>query len=529
MGEVAYQPLRRESVRVVGRYAIFDELASGGMATVYLGRLMGSGGFARTVAIKSLHPQFAKDPEFVSMFLDEARLAARIRHPNVVPTLDVVASKGEVFLVMEYVQGETLSRLTRYLKALGQRAPLSITVRIMTDVLHGLHAAHEACDERGVALEIVHRDVSPQNVLVGVDGVGRLLDFGVAKAAGRAHTTREGQIKGKLSYMAPEQLTNAGVSRQTDVYAASVVLWEALTGERLFTGQSEIDLVAQVIKRNIRAPSEVVHDIPPALEAVVMKGLAARPQDRFTTAREMCNALGKCGVPEAPSITIGEWVEHLAADVLAERSAKVSAIESHHELSSGGILSPSTRPPDDPPTANVLPPDSPTRLGEEQSRGGPRQAGLALYEPRSEVQAIPVTTGMLRRQTQLRVWSAAGALVLIVAGGTLAIDHCVSPGLASSPAGAKAAGAPGATVAASSQGPGPQAASAASAQSSSLPPVVSIDTLPLAASAPAASEPSPPTARPMGVFPASSRPAVVVAPGRPAIRKPTNNVFDSRE
>src|SRR5437868_956560 len=181
--------------RMVGRYAIFDEIASGGMATVYLGRLTGSGGFARTVAIKRLHPQFAKDPEFVTMFLDEARLAARIRHPNVVPTLDVVAASGELFHVMEYVQGESLSHLARGLKTRSERVPLRILLRIMNDVLQGLHAAHEARDERGVPLCIVHRDVTPQNVLVGVDGVARLLDFGVAKAAGRAHTTQDGQIK----------------------------------------------------------------------------------------------------------------------------------------------------------------------------------------------------------------------------------------------------------------------------------------------------------------------------------------------
>ncbi|MCL2447368.1 MAG: serine/threonine protein kinase, partial [Polyangiaceae bacterium] len=201
------------------------------------GRLMGSGGFARTVAIKQLHPQFAKDPEFVAMFLDEARLVARIRHPNVVPTLDVVAASSELFHVMEYVQGESLSRLARALRAREERVPLPIVVRIMNDVLQGLHAAHEARDERGVPLHIVHRDVTPQNILVGADGVARLLDFGVAKAAGRAQTTQDGQIKGKLAYMAPEQLMSAGVTRETDLYAASVVLWEMLAGERLFTGE----------------------------------------------------------------------------------------------------------------------------------------------------------------------------------------------------------------------------------------------------------------------------------------------------
>src|SRR5689334_7609894 len=209
------------------------------MATVHFGRLIGPVGFSRTVAIKRLHPQFAKDPEFVSMFLDEARIAARVRHPNVVPTLDVVATEGEMFLVMDYVQGESLSRLTRGLRARDSRIPPDIAVTILAGALHGLHAAHEAKDEQGQPLEIVHRDVSPQNILIGTDGVPRVLDFGVAKAAGRLQTTREGQIKGKISYMAPEQLHGGRVTRQTDIYAAAVLLWETLTGQRLYEGDNE--------------------------------------------------------------------------------------------------------------------------------------------------------------------------------------------------------------------------------------------------------------------------------------------------
>jgi serine/threonine protein kinase len=504
MGEVA-----RATVRVVGRYAIFDELAAGGMATVFLGRLMGSGGFTRTVAIKSLHPQFATDPEFVSMFLDEARLAARIRHPNVVPTLDVVASKGEVFLVMEYVQGDTLSRLMRRLKVLGERAPLPILLRIMTDVLHGLHAAHEACDERGVALQIVHRDVSPQNVLVGIDGVGRLLDFGVAKAAGRAQTTREGQLKGKLSYMAPEQLTDAGVTRQTDIYAASVLLWEALTGERLFAGQNELDLIAQLLKRQIRPPSQIVRDIPPALEAVVMRGLEAKPEDRFATAREMCTALAKCGVPEAPSLSVGEWVETLAADVLAERSAKISAIENRPEgrpaggsAPDGDGLSPSVRPPTDSGIPTIDRPD------------------LAPQEPRSEVLSIPVPPGVPRRRRQARVWSVAGALALFAIGGTVLIERSVRRD------GASAAPSQGASVASAPAQPEPVAVL--------LPPVVPAvpiaptDPPPVASNASAAPQPRPPTARPVGPS-FASRGAASAAPPRSDKSKAANDVFDSRE
>ncbi|MGH7294995.1 MAG: serine/threonine-protein kinase, partial [Polyangiaceae bacterium] len=225
------------------------------MATVHLGRLLGPAGFARTVAIKQLHAQFATDPEFVSMFLDEARLAARIRSPHVVPIVDIVADGGELLLVMDYVQGESLVRLLRSVLQARELVPLDIAVAVIAGALHGLHAAHEATDEQGNPLGIVHRDVSPQNILVGTDGLARLLDFGVAKAAGRIQTTREGQIKGKIAYMAPEQLRSEPVTRRTDVYAAAVVLWETLTCRRLFRADNEGAIVTSILQSEIEPPS----------------------------------------------------------------------------------------------------------------------------------------------------------------------------------------------------------------------------------------------------------------------------------
>jgi serine/threonine-protein kinase len=385
---------------MVGRYAIFDEIASGGMATVFLGRLVGSGGFTRTVAIKRLHPPFARDPEFVSMFLDEARLAARIRHPNVVPTLDVVASKGEVFLVMEYIQGESLSRLARTLRERGERVPLPVLMRIMSDALQGLHAAHEARDERGVPLNIVHRDVTPQNILVGIDGVARLLDFGVAKAAGRAQTTREGQIKGKLAYMAPEQLMGTGVTRETDVYAAAVVLWEMLAGERLFSGGSEVDVVAKLLNRNVRPPGTVAPGIPAALDELVMKGLAAKVEDRFGSARAMCLGLAGCGVQEAPALAVGEWVESLAAGALADRTAKIAAIETNGNLKVHSLSSLRPEAPSSPPPAPAEVPRPTIPVGEDI---GHKSGETAL--------TITMSTGAIRLNSRMRAVGTAAAAV----------------------------------------------------------------------------------------------------------------------
>jgi eukaryotic-like serine/threonine-protein kinase len=327
--------------RVIGRYALYDTIATGGMATVHLGRLLGSVGFARTVAIKRLHAQFAGDPEFVSMFLDEARLVARISHPNVVPTLDVVSTEGELFLVMEYVHGESVARLSRAARQIGTRMPPEMVVAMMVGVLHGLHAAHEASSERGEPLGIVHRDVSPQNILVGVDGVARVLDFGVAKSAGRMQASRDGQLKGKLSYMAPEQVRGK-VSRTTDVYAASIVLWEALTGKRLFDGQNEGQIFDRVLKGCQTAPSTVVTDLPRALDDVTMRGLCVSPAKRFQTAREMARAL-EDAVHAAPASKIGEWVESMSHDQLAERRKRIAVIES--ESATEAPLAPSERPP----------------------------------------------------------------------------------------------------------------------------------------------------------------------------------------
>jgi eukaryotic-like serine/threonine-protein kinase len=313
--------------RQIGRYALFGEIASGGMATVHFGRLLGPVGFARTVAIKRLHPQFARDPEFVSMFLDEARVAARIQHPNVVATIDVVALEGELFLVMEYVLGESFSKLLRSARNRGQRVPLRIVTALLAGTLHGLHAAHEAKSEHGEALGIVHRDVSPQNVIVGIDGVPRVLDFGVAKAVGRLQSTREGQLKGKLSYMAPEQIRAGQVDRRTDIYAATIMLWEALVGRRLYDGDNEANVLSLVLEGSVQPPSMHVPDIPPTLDAIVMRGLERDPEKRFATAREMAIAIER-QVGFASSSEVAEWVEEAAAASIQRRAEKVKEIES---------------------------------------------------------------------------------------------------------------------------------------------------------------------------------------------------------
>jgi serine/threonine protein kinase len=297
------------------------------MATVHFGRLLGEAGFARTVAIKRLHPHLAEDPAFCASIIDEARLAARIHHPNVVQTLDVVAHEKELLLVMEYVRGESLAQAMQAVVARGERVPVPIVSAIAIGALAGLHAAHEATSDFGKPLGIVHRDVSPQNILIGTDGLPRLIDFGVAKAAGRLQTTREGVVKGKFAYMAPEQLAARLVTRTADVYAMGVVVWEMLACRRLIDSEDEAAMMGSLLAGPREPPSLYAPGLSPALDALVMKALAPEASDRFSSAGEMAEALASIA-PPALAAELGAWCADVAKESLAKRAAAVAEIES---------------------------------------------------------------------------------------------------------------------------------------------------------------------------------------------------------
>lgn len=309
-----------------GRYTIYDEIASGGMATVHLGKARGAFGFSNTVAIKRLFPQMAKDPEFVAMFLDEARLASRVRHPNVVTVLDVLAEGGELCLVMEYVEGESLSVLARALREAHVPVPIPIAIAITASILHGLHAAHQATDQLGVPLGLVHRDVSPQNVIVGVDGVARLIDFGIAKAAGRSSVSRDGQLKGKIPYMAPEQIQGGQINLRTDIYGAAVILWELLAGERLFEGETQGIILGRVLDDTVHPPSDYNAAVSPELDALTLRGLNRDSASRFASAREFALELEALVRPAMPA-AVSEWVVSNARASLAQKAEKLARVE----------------------------------------------------------------------------------------------------------------------------------------------------------------------------------------------------------
>ena len=374
------------NLSAAARYELLDEIGAGGMASVHLARVRGSAGFSRVVAIKKIHPHLAAEDAFVRMFLDEGRLSGRIHHPNAVATLDVVAEGGVVLLVMEYVHGETLARLA----VAGERMPVSIVSSVVSDALRGLHAAHEAKGDRGEPLQIVHRDVSPQNIMVGDDGVARVLDFGIARATLRASSTQPGELRGKVPYMAPEQLRGDDLDRRVDIYAMGVVLWEALTGRRLYEGRDMAQLVSRVLEGGPQRPSAIAPDLAP-LDDVVMRALAAEPSSRFATALDMADALEAAAAPARPR-EVSEWVRLRARAVLEARAARIAELVAL---------------PASPPTPRRAPAELAT---------APLPDTLDLKDASPSAAPAPWATA--------RKWAAAlGTLVLLAFGSAFAIDR----------------------------------------------------------------------------------------------------------
>ncbi|HET9953126.1 MAG TPA: serine/threonine-protein kinase [Polyangiaceae bacterium] len=321
---MSLRAVEKQPEQQVGRYAIFDRLASGGMASVHIARLLGREGFSRVVAAKRMHRHFLEDSAFRRMFLEEARLAARVRHPNVVPIVDVLSQGDEIILVMEYVHGESLQALTRL--ASGAPFPIPIACAIMTGTLHGLHAAHEARNERGEPLGIVHRDVSPHNILVGADGVVRVADFGVAKAVHAREDSAPGVVKGKVSFLAPEVVRGAPATRRSDIFSAATVFWELLAGRRLFAGATEQERLLAIVNGNYPALSAFNARVPEALERLVAKGLMLEATERYETALEFAIEVER-EVQLASQRAVGDWVERLAADELERRANLIHEVE----------------------------------------------------------------------------------------------------------------------------------------------------------------------------------------------------------
>jgi serine/threonine protein kinase len=420
----------QDGERWLDRFELIAELATGGMATVYLARLSGVGGFQRFAAIKRLHPHLAREPEFIEMFLDEARLAARIHHPNVVPILEIGTSEHGYYLVMEYVEGDTLGRLLARSAQTGQQLPMNVGLRIVLDALAGLDASHELKDDDGSPLGIVHRDVSPQNVLVGIDGSARLTDFGVARATSRVSTTRSGHLKGKLAYMAPEQARGAkDIDRRADVFAIGIVLWEVMAGRRLFKGEGEADTLHKVLHEPIPALHSIAPKVPPEIDALVIRALDRDRTARFATAAEFGDALERAARTVGALGTHKDVAAHMDAALGTETVRQREALRSWlAEPGRKSIPPPSMRPP------SVPPPRLPSADGEStpatQAQGfgalgeGPPSSvssvtsavGSTTLAP-GEPAAAPAAPRGTRRRVGLWPWVAVVALAIAAAVG----------------------------------------------------------------------------------------------------------------
>ncbi len=301
-----------------GDYQLIKKLASGGMASIYLARQKGLEGFEKLLVVKRILPHLAENDEFVTMFLDEARIAARLNHPNIVQIFNLGAQGDSFFIAMEYIHGEDVRRVWKRSEAAGKPIPIPLVCRIVMDAAAGLDYAHKKADANGKPLGIVHRDISPQNILVTFEGGVKVVDFGIAKAADQATVTKSGVLKGKYSYMSPEQAAGQKIDRRSDIFALGIVLYELLTGTRLFKRGNDIQTLNAVADCDVVAPSQVNSRVPAELDPIVLKALAKNPDDRFSDAAELQAALEEWLLQNklpASSVQLATFMQ----DIYAER------------------------------------------------------------------------------------------------------------------------------------------------------------------------------------------------------------------
>ncbi len=321
-----------------GKYQLVKKLATGGMAEVWLAMQTGIEGFNRHVVMKRILPHLAEDPEFVQMFLNEAKIASRFNHPNIAQIYDLGEQNGQYFIAMEYIHGEDIGRIMRRAWNTGQWVAQSVSLRMISDACQGLYYAHSRTDERGQPLRVVHRDISPQNILVSFDGSTKVVDFGIAKAADQNALTKSGAIKGKFAYMAPEQAAGKTLDARSDIFALGLVLYELLTGVRPLKRDSELATLQAALECDIEPPSAVA-EVPAELDEVVMRAIAKSPDARYRDARQMQMALEEFLVVQGTvttSVQVSQLMETLFADRL-EEEARLGAPSPISESSASNV------------------------------------------------------------------------------------------------------------------------------------------------------------------------------------------------
>ena len=333
------------AAELFGKYQLLHKLATGGMGEVWLARQSGPAGFDRFVAIKRLLPNLAENNEFVQMFLDEARLVARLTHPNICQIYEFGCEKGMYYLSMEYMHGEPLSSLLE--RSLKERKPIDrgIAAHVISQACEGLHFAHERKDDSGVPLGIVHRDVSPSNVFVTYDGTVKLLDFGIAKAAHRLTQTVAGAIKGKFGYIAPEVYRGEAIDRRVDIFAMGVVFWELLVRRRLYKRETEYEVLRAIVEEPVPDPRQYDATIPEELALAAVKALAKQPSERFQTAMELRRVISGYlrGLEhEIDADSLGALMQNVYGQVWIDLRASVldSFKDASGEISGADVLNP---------------------------------------------------------------------------------------------------------------------------------------------------------------------------------------------
>ncbi|MDP7039167.1 MAG: serine/threonine-protein kinase, partial [Myxococcota bacterium] len=359
--------------KVFGKYEIINQLAVGGMGQIYLARQHDTYGIDRLVILKSLFPEMARDKECVKMFLDEARIASNLNHPNIVSIYEIGAWEGNYFLAMEYIRGEPLSTLVKRSLDLGEPVPIPFVISMMHDTCAALAYAHKATDIAGAALDLVHRDISPQNIMLSDSGILKVVDFGIARAANRYTQTYAGQIKGKITYMSPEQLRGAELDGRSDQHALGTVMWELVSGQNILNNDmSTTDVLDWKLNNKIPRLSGNREDIPIQIDSILAKMTANEPEKRYQTTQEARDALKELLVAytDLSSEKLGAWVTHLAGERIAKRHEKIAARTAEFAR----IGEEKTPEPQEPLTLNPTPL---VPLPQAQEHGEPTQRNMS--------------------------------------------------------------------------------------------------------------------------------------------------------
>ncbi len=362
----------------LGPYELLQKLATGGMAEIYIARREGPHGFSKRIALKRILPQLAADPEFVAMFIDEARLCAQLTHPNLVQVFDFGEEEGELYMAMELVEGTTGAKVARAAATRGEPVPTEVALYIALSVGRGLAHAHEAGDEEGRALGLVHRDVSPGNILISRAGAVKLADFGIARAAEFERRTDQGQLKGKLGYMSPEQVTGRELDAKSDQFTAAIVLAELLTARPLFSGPREMDVLVKIRDADLATLDRHGHHIPGDLMSVLKRALMRRKEERFRTTTEYVDALEEVARNRRLSAgpqSLVEWLQRVGLIKPVGKSGE------HFIDGKAPKRAPADAPPGTRSSANRPPGPNPSRSrfgGTSRSRGSSH-----CHKPRS--------------------------------------------------------------------------------------------------------------------------------------------------